>query len=216
MTLAFSVIHLIFAFKEDEHKRKITKPFCLLFLALFALVTLPDHPLIYVGAFLGMIGDLFLINNKDKRLFITGALFFLGGHLLYISEILFVILKDSPLGTPFYIIAPLALLLFVGVSFPIAKKICNDNAVTIVGSLYLGVLITVTIVSIIASLKGYLLYMILGIIGGIFFLVSDLILTQATYIKDFKRHDFYIMLTYLLGQLLIVLGLLFTVIKNVQ
>lgn len=207
-----SLIHLFFAFKEDESKRKITKPFSLLFLAVFALVSLPKHPLIYVGAFMGMIGDIFLINNKNKRFFITGALFFLGGHLFYISEILFIVLKTNPVDNLFFIIVPLAILLFTGGGFFISKKICNDNRTALVGTLYLAILLTVTAVSIIASIKGFVLYMFLGIIGGVLFLLSDLILTQATYIKDFKRRDFYIMLTYLLGQLFIVLSLVFTVL----
>ncbi|HZJ89631.1 MAG TPA: lysoplasmalogenase family protein [Bacilli bacterium] len=207
-----TVIHLFFAFKEDEPKRKITKPFNLLFLALFALIALRKHPLIYIGAFMGMIGDIFLINNKNKRFFITGALFFLAGHLFYISEILFVILKDRPVDNLFYIVVPLAILLFTSGGFFVSKKICSDNATALVGTLYLAILLTVTTVAIVASVKGFVLYMFLGIIGGVLFLLSDLILTQATYIKDFKRRDFYIMLTYLLGQLFIVLSLVLTVI----
>lgn len=204
------IVHLIFAYQENEKWRKITKPFNLFFLALVALTTVPSHPLIYIGAVLGMIGDIFLINNKNKRLFITGALFFLAGHLCYISEILFVILKDNPVSNIFYIIAPLLLVVFTIGGFFFSRKICNDNLIALIGTLYLGVLITVTAVSIIASAKGFATFMVLGIIGGIFFLASDLILTQATYVKDFKRRDFYIMLTYLLGQILIVASLIMT------
>ena len=159
---------------------------------------------------MGMIGDFFLIKNHHKPSFIIGALFFLAGHLFYISEILFVIMAENPVNNIFYIIAPLALVVFtVGGSF-FTRKITKDNTIALVGALYLGILIMVTIVSIIACTKGYANYMFLGIIGGVSFLASDLILTQATYIKDFKRRDFYIMLTYLLGQLLIVVSLIIT------
>lgn len=207
-----SVIHLFFAFIEDEQKRKITKPLSLLFLALFAVLTLPTHPLIYIGAFFGMIGDIFLINNKDNKFFMIGAIFFLVGHLFYISEVLFVILKDNPVHFAFYIATPLAIVVFTIGGFFVSRKICDDKRVALIGTLYLAILLTVTAVAVIASVKGFLLYMVLAIIGGVFFLASDLILTQATYIKDFKRRDFYIMLTYLLGQVLIVTGLLFTLI----
>lgn len=206
-----SFVHLFFAFKEDEPKRKITKPFSLLFLTLFALLALPTHPLIYVGALMGMIGDIFLINNKNKRFFVTGAVFFLAGHLLYISEILFIILKDNPVQNFFYIVVPLAILIFTVAGFFISRKICHDNMTALIGTLYLAILLTVTAVAIITTVKGYVFYMFLAIIGGVLFLLSDLILTEATYIKDFKRRDFYIMLTYLLGQLLIVLSLVLTV-----
>lgn len=206
------IVHLYFSFIEDEAKRKITKPLNLLFLTLFAVITIPDHPLIYIGAFCGLIGDIFLINNKKKLFFVTGALFFLAGHLCYISEILFVILASDPLSNLFYILTPLILLVFTGGGFFISQKICNDTLTALVGTLYLGILITVTVVSALAVSKGYTNYMVLGIIGGIFFLASDLILTQATYVKDIKRRDFYIMLTYLLGQLFIIFSLMFTTI----
>lgn len=52
--------------------------------------------------------------------------------------------------------------------------------------------------------------MILGVIGGISFLASDLILTKSFFIKDFKRRDYYIMLFYLLGQGLILIGITLT------
>lgn len=206
------LIHLFFAFTENEKWRKITKPINLLFLTLAALIILPTHPLIYIGALMGMIGDIFLLRNHHKPSFIIGAIFFLVGHMCYISEIFFIIIGTSETYTLFYIIAPLALLLFTfGGSF-LTRKIVKDSIIGVIGALYVGILLMVTIVSIIACTKGYTNYMYFGIIGGICFLASDLLLTQATYVKDFKRRDFYIMLTYLIGQLFIVLGLLFTTI----
>ncbi len=74
----------------------------------------------------------------------------------------------------------------------------------------MGVLLLVSVVSIIASAKGYANFMILGVIGGISFLASDMILTKSFFIKDFKRRDYYIMLFYLLGQALILIGITFT------
>lgn len=42
------------------------------------------------------------------------------------------------------------------------------------------------------------------------FLASDLILTKATFIQDFKLRDYYIMLFYLLGQVAIISALTLT------
>lgn len=206
-----SIIHLVFCFKENEKLRAITKPIPLFFLTLAALVTVPNHPLIYLGALLGMGGDILLVKNKDQRFFISGALLFLVGHFLYISEILFIILKATPLPPLFYILVPLALIIIVIAALPLTKKLVKNTAIAIVGPLYMAFLVLVTAISLVAVLKGHTL-MVLALIGGVFFFVSDLILTQATFKKDFKRRDFYIMLTYLLGQILIVCGLVFVTI----
>ncbi|MDY0214040.1 MAG: lysoplasmalogenase family protein [Bacilli bacterium] len=207
-----SFAELILAFNELEKGRMILKPFSLFFLALSALFALPNHPLIYIGATLGMIGDIFLIFVKKKKLFILGTVSFLLGHFCYISEVLFIMLKDNPVPWWFYVIALFLMLSLTLAFYPFSKKITNDRYLSLLGNLYLSVLVLVTLVSIIASTKGFTDFMILGIIGGISFLVSDLILIKATFIKDFKRRDYYIMLFYLLGQALIVIGLTFTYI----
>jgi len=75
-----SLVELFLAFNEYEKWRMIIKPFSLFFLALSALFALPTPPLIYIGAFLGMIGDIFLIFVRKKKLFILGTLSFLFGH----------------------------------------------------------------------------------------------------------------------------------------
>lgn len=205
-----SLFHLVTAFLENEKWRKITKPLPLLILFLTTIFALPTHPLIYIGAFLGMMGDIFLLRNKEKKFFIIGALFFLLGHFAYISEILFVILKDHKLGPLFYILTPLIIGLIVVLTYKTAFKLAKDKHITLIGSVYMLILLLVSTISLIALLKGFINYMYLGIIGGIFFLASDLILTQATFVKDFKRRDFYIMLPYLLGQVFIVSALVFT------
>lgn len=205
-----SLFHLVVAFLESEHLRKITKPICLFFLSLFALFALPQHPLIYIGAILGMIGDILLINNKNTKFFFGGAVMFLLGHFCYISEVLFVVLKVDPVAWWFYVVVAFALLLVTLAFYPFAKGLTKNRYLALIGNLYLGVLVLVIVVSSIASAKGYQNFMVLGILGGISFLVSDLLLTKATFMKDFPRRDYYIMLFYFLGQGFIVLALTLT------
>ncbi len=205
-----SLVELFLAFNEYEKWRMIIKPFSLFFLALSALFALPTHPLIYIGAFLGMIGDIFLIFVRKKKLFILGTLSFLFGHFCYISEILFVMLPKGSISWWFYVVIPFLMLLIILGAYPFSKKITNDRYLSLLGNTYLSVLVLVTLISVMASFKGFANFMILGIIGGISFLASDLILIQATFIKDFKRRDYYIMLFYLLGQAFIVAGLSLT------
>lgn len=205
-----SLIELILAFNEVEKWRKIVKPFSLLLLAISALIALPSHPLIYIGALLGMVGDIFLIFVHKRKLFILGTISFLLGHFAYISEILFIMLANNPVPWWFYVVAIFLMLVVVLAFYPFSKKITGNRYLSLLGNLYLSVLVLVTVTSVIASAKGFTNFMVLGIVGGLSFLASDLILIQATFIKDFKRRDYYIMLFYLLGQALIVSGLSLT------
>lgn len=205
-----SLIEIIAAFNAWEKVRMILKPFSLFFLGIAAIIALPSHPLIYIGAFLGMTGDIFLLFPNTKKLFLAGSICFLLGHFAYISEVLFVILRDNALEWWFYAIVGFMMLLWTLAFYPIAKKITKDRYLSLSGNVYLFTLVLVSIVSLIASVKGYTNFMVLGVLGGISFLASDLILVQSTFVKDFKRKDYYIMLFYLLGQALIVTSLVLT------
>lgn len=207
-----SLIEIIAAFNELETLRKVVKPFSMFFLALAALITLPQHPLIYCGALLGMFGDILLINNQKRTYFMIGTVAFLLGHLCYISEILFVMMKAQPLSWWFYVVVAFSILLIVLGAYPLSKKLTNSRYLALLGNTYLSMLVLVTVVATIASFNGFANYMVLGILGGISFLASDLILTRVTFIKDFKRRDYYIMLFYLLGQAFIITGLSLTYI----
>ncbi|MCI7212824.1 MAG: hypothetical protein MR467_01565, partial [Bacillales bacterium] len=55
--LLISIIHLVFCFKEMEKWRKITKPFCVIILAIAIAFASPTQYLIYIGLLFGVIGD---------------------------------------------------------------------------------------------------------------------------------------------------------------
>ncbi|MDY0345101.1 MAG: lysoplasmalogenase [Bacilli bacterium] len=204
-----SLAEIILAFNEREKFRKMVKPLCLLFLGISVITILPDHPFIYIGAFLGMVGDIFLIWKK-RPLFMIGTFSFLLGHFFYISEILFVMMNGTPMPWWFYVVVSFSILLFVIAGYPFSKKITKNRWMALLGNLYLSVLLLVTVTSIIASTNGFANYMILGVVGGVSFLASDLILTTATFIRNFKRRDYYIMLFYLIGQAFIIIGITLT------
>ncbi|MFA5686688.1 MAG: lysoplasmalogenase [Bacilli bacterium] len=205
-----SLVEIVLAFFEKEKARKIVKPFCLLSLTLAIAFFVPHHPLLYIGAIFGMIGDAFLVSTKPK-FFIPGMIAFFIGHLFYISEILFILKLAQYLPWWFYVACVLFLLSISLAFYKLSLGIAKNKTIAILGNLYLGLLVIVTLIFILASVKQPGSYFYLGIIGGVSFLVSDLILTQATFVKDFKRRDFYIMTFYLIGQLLITLGIAFSI-----
>lgn len=205
-----SLTEIVLAFFEKEKARKIVKPFCLLFLTLAIAFFVPKHPLLYIGAIFGMIGDAFLVSTKPK-FFIPGTIAFFIGHLFYISEILFIL---NLAGSIHWIFYPACVLFLLSISLAFYKfsfKIAKHKTIAILGNLYLGLLLIVTLVFVFATVKNPGSYYYLGIIGGVSFLASDLILTQATFVKNFKRRDFYIMSLYLIGQVLITLGIAFSI-----
>lgn len=205
--LLFGIIQLVFAFLMHEKGRMITKPFCVLFLALAVCLFLPDHPLIYVAAFLGAVGDLLLL-FKSEKIFSVGVLSFFVGHLLYYAEILFVFLGEELLPWWSYLLFVLAVLLLAPILiFPLGKFI--KNRLTLFGgAFYAGLLLTGVIIVSVAISRRPASELYLTLFGYLFFIVSDAILIKTRYERDFPRRDFPIMLFYLLAQLLIVGGFL--------
>ncbi len=207
---AVSLLQLVLAFLEKEHYRRLEKPLCLFSLAMFALVTLPYEPLLYVGAFLGMIGDIFVI-IKDRKFFNFGVFSFLLGHVCYALEICLVIFKFAFKWYEYLIIGLCFVLFYIFLSLFASKHTKSKVEIFGVG-LYYGFLFTLLPLIIIVYVSiGSFMY--LALIGIIFFIISDLIILYTKYIKTFKRYDFYIMTTYLLAQFFLIFSMVLTCIE---
>lgn len=207
-----SIVNLVCGFNEWEKKRKITKPFCLFFLTIAAVCAAPTHPLIYIGAFLGMVGDIFLIFKSRKSLLAIGCGSFLLGHLCYIAAMLVLMGKAGQLAWPVYGYMILVLVILELIMIPTIYLLTKKSKpFTIIGVFYASILITVALVAIQGMCWGYLKWLSLVFVGGLFFIASDLPLTTTLFRHDMKRKDFWIMLTYLIGEALIVSGLVYTI-----
>ena len=205
--LVSCVVELVFAFLEKEKYRVIAKPFPMLFLGLCAIFTKTGtgYILLYVAIFSGMIGDILLtLKHKGQLAFVIGAVFFLIGHVCYILQMLSFVYGRNDSWILALILLPI---LYVILVYP-CKKMVNNWALGFAGALYLGALLTDIVAGSILIYNGYL-SAIMIVIGGVSFFSSDIYLSKTQFIKHDKREDFYIMLTYLLGQALIVMGILF-------
>lgn len=208
-----SVFNILCGFLEKEKARRISKPFCLIFLGIAALIALPRFFLIYCGCFLGSIGDFLLLYKNNRKCLVSGLSSFLLGHFCYIAETIVYLAGEGYLEwwsclamAAFYL---LSVLLVIAPIWGLTK---HSKMFTISGTFYCA-----TLISVIAS--GALGLFFLGprwyifvMCGGIFFFASDLILTSTIFRHDFPRRDFYIMLTYLLGEAGIVFGMIFTLL----
>ena len=210
--LTFSVVQLILAFLELEKYRRIEKPFCLGLLTAFVAVTLPNHPMLYIATFLGMVGDILVILPK-KRFFIIGAIAFFNGFILYALEGILILLGGNISPIALTAIIATYVVMNVVLIFVLGKRLAPNKGEMVGIGLYLSPLFTLIplMAYLTANTKGV---MYLSLIGVIFFLASDLTITFTKYIKKFKRYDFYIMSTYLIGQLLIVMGYVLTYMVN--
>ena len=204
----FSIIHLIFAFLVNERLRKITKPFCMLFLTIAAIIALPNYPLIYIGAFLGLVGDVFLIRQDKNLCFFAGTISFALGHICYASQII-IYLSKSGIDVPWFFYVAVGVFLFAMVIglYPFTKKLAGKAA--LIGNFYIPLLFVMlglgiwTIVSVVPNYGGVMITLGYGL-----FIFSDLFLVLSKFKFHVYRKDFYIMLSYLSAQVLIVVGLL--------
>lgn len=202
-----SLVHLIFCFLEKEKARKITKTFCVTLLGIAAILYKPDAPLIYVGAFLGVIGDIFLIFKKNIKSFFFGTLFFISGHVLYLAQGILLINPNSTLHWSVYLVVGLILLLLIFGLYPITGK--KLGPVALLGNFYMPFLLVLLSLGIYLAVvnKNYVPGLLFTF-GYFSFFISDSTLIYTSFFKDIKRRDFYIMLFYLAAQALIVAGLL--------
>lgn len=206
-----SLIHLVFCYFEKEKARKITKVFCMVALGAAAIVQKPDAPLIYVGAFLSAIGDFFLLEPKNIKRFVAGTICFLAGHVCYFTQFAIYATPNMPVWG--FVLIAVGLISAGFILFPITYKIAREKLVAYLGGVYMTnlafmVLCGIHLIIFLANHGHSPLPGILLCAGYVAFLVSDSLLTQTTYVKDIKRRDFPIMLTYLIGEACIVIALL--------
>ena len=205
--LISSILQLAFAFIENQKLRRKEKICCMLTLGLAAVFAFPDQPLIYIGAFLGMLGDWCVLRKKT---FNVGVVAFFLGHLAYIFESLYMIVGESNIRWFHHVIFILTYVVVALAMFAFTNKAKNHTTLNkIAQSFYFAILaVYIPVLSFAIAQVGS--YMFLSLIGSIIFIVSDSILVVTHFGLKFKRYDFYIMLTYLIAEFLIVAGFVLT------
>ena len=191
-------IHLVFCFLMAERMRRISKPFCLLFLLLSCLFSPSSPALLAFGLLLGLIGDVLMLFKK-RKLCLAGAMAcFAGNHLAYICTILSLsfgqALPDMRLAG--FAVLSSAIILFATFSLSLANSLKYPAF-----SLYAAFLAVE-----IACCVLFCLYRPLSIapylclLGAVLFACSDSLILFTFAKGKFKRADFFVMLTYLLAQ----------------
>ena len=209
LLIIFTVKHLIDSWNDDAKKRALTKPFPLICILLFYLTTTKNvyMPLV-IALFASWLGDVLLI-PKGHKWFTLGGIAFMISHfffiLVYLRNIQF---SQIPWGW-----AILIWLIYHMISMYIMYKVKDNTPKIMVFPMYFYLLCNSTM-NAFALLQHFSIQSsgsLVALIGAILFFVSDCTLFLVRYSKHpnivFKKH-FTVMLTYIVGEFLITLGML--------
>ncbi|MCR5332423.1 MAG: lysoplasmalogenase [Bacilli bacterium] len=207
--LVASIIQVALAALDKDELRRKEKTFCLLFLMVFVIVTIPTKPILYIAVFFSMLGDLLLVSKK-KMPFYIGSFSFAASHILYLVSLILIV--GNHLQWWIYLIAfVVAVLFYLASTNLIAKRLTQNKfeQYTMMG--YFSILFFNFLVMILST-TAIPLYLFITAIGGFMFVISDSILVYNKFYKPIKKAEVLVMSTYLIAQALIVIGMLLTII----
>ncbi len=207
-----SIVHLFFCYFEIRPYRVMTKPLIMLSLAVFYACAAKSVDYVVLTALIcGLAGDVLLIPEKDGRFFIPGALSFTLGHALYCLAIF---RRTEGTTKEHMLTAAVAITLYLIIvayaSFRIEKHV-DDKKMRVLMPTYLGIVAAVNIfawvnlASKISAGSGIFASSLITL-GSMLFLTSDTILARSMFVKDVRRPNFPVMLTYIPAQLLLCVG----------
>ncbi len=216
LLIFFSLIHLLGEFLVDNGKEKfiivryLTKPFLMPLLLLFYVIGNVNINWLISSAIIGgFVGDIFLMlpdPEKTRKWLRIGLVSFLIGHLLYIAAFIYIagnfvhfVWWSVLLAIPFVIAAVLI--------HPRMTK--HTGKMTTAVTIYIIVIglmgISTTFLFGYGTIEGILLLYL----GAWLFAVSDAMNGYVKFVSAFKYERVITMFTYIVGQLMIVLGVIF-------
>ena len=205
--IVFTSIHLYASFHRIKKLRNITKPFILLSLmGYYGFGADQVRPVVLLALLFSWIGDVLLIPEGNKW-FTAGGISFMVSHfffvLSYLKDVDFKAISPLIIGTLALFFAVLVNVIFHQLRPYLPKALFYP--------MYLYLLIngTMNCFAIFRFLSCPDLAGIITVIGAALFFVSDTSLFFVRFKKNgsLKTH-FIVMLTYSIGELLIVLGLM--------
>jgi uncharacterized membrane protein YhhN len=199
-------INLVAEAKGDETVRAYSKPLLMPLLIAYYLIMSNSINFLIVGAlFCAFVGDVFLLFHKESVSFRLGTISFLFGHLFFIAYMVLGF-KEPHLNTWQFLwpIIP-AFLPAVVAFFPLRKHFKGYMPYAVIymitGSSLLYVILLRS-----CCLHGLSFW--LPFAGTMMFLVSDFFIAWTRFKKNFKYSGVIIMLTYVIAECFLVIGLM--------
>lgn len=191
---------------SQEKKRYWTKP--LIIPGIMMIYLFFSHHLntfLLCALTFSFFGDLFLLFSEKKRYFFLGLFAFLTSHILYICIFLenSSFLKESPLKL-FSLAIP-----YIIYAYFFLRKLYTYLRNTLFPVLcYMTSIMAMSYFSLLRFLSFISLAALFPLIGSLLFVISDSLLAIRNFRYGLKKGWVMIMATYILGQLLIMIGFL--------
>lgn len=162
------------------------------------------HKRIFAGLIFAMLGDIFLLSDKDSSYFMAGLASFLIGHLCYISAF-YLDFRSAPeldkKGARLAIIA--GIILSCGFYLWLRPTLGPLRLPVLV---YIFVITLMMIMAAFRNMRVNRLSFVLVLLGAFCFMVSDAALAGNRFVGTFQYAGIVVMFTYMLAQYLIILG----------
>lgn len=204
LLLGVSAVHLFTCYYPYPKTRNATKVLLMPLLCALYIVSVPEPRLLVIGALLfGWLGDILLLFQQKQLLLFLGVCAFALGHHCYMAAMV-------TLQPVFSILILIPIVLCVFWLIFVTKKLLpyTPRPLKLPGFLYALVLSCTALSALYMLLLTKRLPFLIAFFGGTFFMLSDALLTGQHYRKELRHGSFYVMLTYLIAQGLLVLGLI--------
>ena len=157
--------------------------------------------IVIVALLCGWLGDVFLLFTKRNIFMLLGMASFALGHVFYIGAML----STNP---PLHLYVLILLLLAAAWVLFVVKKLLPTapKSLRIPGLCYAVLLSGTALCALYLLFSTQRLCYLVSFVGGLLFMLSDTILTGQKYRKETRHGNFYVMLTYILAQMLLVGG----------
>lgn len=204
--LLFSILNIIYVKKNNKLGIFVTKPLLMPLLMLFYLLNASVINYFLLAALtFGFLGDVFLLKNEPQSRILAGIVSFLIGHIFYIY--VFAGNSYSTLNIPLW--ALLFLLPYIAGALLLLKKLLPSmQFMKLPATVYMSVILLMSFSSLLRVWTVSFLSFLLTFTGSLCFILSDSLLAFDLFTVRLKKRDTAVMTTYILAQLLIVLGLL--------
>ena len=205
--LVSTAVHLYASLRKDTRLRNMTKPFILLsLLGFYVLAARSVSAAVVLALLFSWLGDVLLI-PKGVKWFTAGGIAFMISHAFFVAAYT----KDVVFSRiPVFLIVLLAVFFAAAVAFIFSKlKPHLPKALFYPMFLYLLINGTMNCFDIFRCVSAPSAATLTTAIGAALFFVSDTALFFVRFKKDSRlKTHFLVMLTYSIGELLIVLGLI--------
>ena len=207
INLVSTGIHLYASKKRNQKLRDITKPFILTsLLGFYCVLVQPPMIQMVLALIFSWLGDVFLIGRGVKW-------FTVGGICFMISHIFFILAYNTQIdfSKVNIVVAIIVALLYTVATFIEFKNLKDSLPKALFYPMFFYLLINsaMNCFAFYRMLSNPCLATVTTFVGALMFYISDCTLFFVRFKKDGKDRDhFLVMLTYSIGELLIVLGML--------